>query len=1143
MKILLKNSTTGHAARLNGIAKVESKKGFALIVTLTLMVLLLIIAVGLLSISTVSLRSSGVSRDREIARGNAKLAMIMAISRLQELAGSDTRVTAPADALPENDEPSQLTGVWRSWEGTDHQSNGQPITPNYGSKSQQYTSSGSSGRFLAWLISGDGAEASPTSPPDLKEGANTVPLVAEGSLGIGTDNEVHLVPTEIDDTGAFAWWIQGENSKAFIKEPDPEPSDIDEWSQRLASHGLPDPTAFGFDDPDELNRLISSETFDLVSNSSSGDVASVKYFGDITSYSRGLLTNTANGGWRRDLSLMAEKWDRGAASGSLPTNGLPVFSAEPFEEEIERSLRLADDPGSAAIYPWVTADYTAMSWQALLDYVSLYKEVKTNASSSEPYFDAVATSSSDRISIQSIVARVHIAFGYDATKATNGAGDDVYTPRFLFKPSVTLWNPYNVAIENSRTKLFHLYNDSFPIKLYAKIGDQTETQVDMQDLMETSGKSPMMRVQASILGSADSTMKPGESRMFGKEGEGEGGIQVIYLDPGFRIEGSYVRNLSNGAPGITPGAAEDEFTYRWEPNVVNGDVSAYLQYFRGRNTTSVEGKNLNTTSTKYWMKTPAATVAEKLPMPELVNDNQTLKSAFEEDSPFLAISMGLRTFMNEDSSGELSKIHTKGYINTNPISTNRDGNVVPPFVSVEDSPYTWEVFAPNSWEDPFIPQSDDAAAFGADHSSYVGSSFQSGLGLNRWVIAELPTQPLLSLGELQHFDISYSNHTPPRVANAIGNSHASPHIGSGQVIGTSNSSIDHSYASNHVLFDDWFVSSITPDVVAFTQNENRTIEEVYADHLSLETPLRNRRYLPAKPLASGDASKAAEEILSEDMAWHDIAAEIEVEGMFNINSTSVEAWKAVLMNQRDAQVPQISMGAATADDWSIDLADSSGTVVSRTTVAGDPLSAADSAIAELADFTTFTDDQVEALAEEIVEQIRERGPFLSLSEFVNRRLSSDDDLAMAGTIETALMNLASSSTDNPFADIQAAFPQQATLPSDASSIYEYPEAAVGYATYGTPGWPRQADILRPLAPIISARDDTFVIRAYGEARNANTGEVTASSWCEATVQRKAEYVDSEDAPSEYADLQSDLNEMFGRKFDIVSFRWLSPDEI
>lgn len=1115
-------------------------KGFAIIAVLTLMVLLLILAIGLLSISTVAIRNSSHDGDIRKARANARLALTMAICELQKTAGADTRVTAPADALADSDGPPQLTGVWRSWEGNDHdKTTGLPIKPDYDSKSQRY-GSGSGGRFLTWLVSGENTESSPTSPPDLQKGDNTVPLLAEGSLGTGTSGEVHLTPTNIDDSGAYAWWIQGKNSKAFIKQPDPDPTKDEEWSRRLASHGLANPEAFGFDAPEDLKRMVSQKSFDLVSNRSPENHISAKYFRDITSFSHGLLTNTANGGWRRDLSLMAEKWSQ----GTLPTNGLPVFSPEPFSEESERSLRLSDDSSNASIYPWVTADNIAMSWHALMDFVSLYKKVQTNSSSGEPYFKVAPAADSDWISIEPVFARVHWAFGYDATK--NG---EQYTPRLLIKPSVTMWNPYNVAIESNRVSLLHLADNAFPINLYAQVGEQ-EAELDIGALLGNRVTSNRGRYQMSDSKCADQTWKPGESRMFGKPGiTGQStNWNWLAMDPGFSIDGSMKIALSKGS-GIAPGAGSDKFSYRWDhKNDASNNVTAQVDYFWSRNIDTADEDDLRNKSCDYKLTTPFSSAEEKLPLPDLVNDNQTLASAFEEDSPFLVVTIGLRTLMNEylDDPSAPAKVHTKGYINTKQIVPGVDllGGV-----SAEDSPYAWEIYAPNSWEDPFMPQSDDAVSYGKDHSSYVGTSFQAGMGLNRWSIAELPTQPLLSLGELQHFDISFKNRYPPRVANAIGNSHATPHIASDQVLddrGEGSGRVarhDHSYVSNHVLFDDWFVSSITPDVEAFTQNEKRSIEQVYADHLSMETPLRNKRYLPANPLRASEAEDAAVEVLSDEMAWHDIASEIEVEGMFNINSTSVQAWKAVLMNQRDAQVPQTSVGAGSADAWSTDLADSPDTVVSRTTVAGDPLSAGDPAIAKLATFTTMTDDEVGALAGEIVEQIKKRGPFLSLSEFVNRRLDNDDDLAMAGAIEAALMTLAESDSNNPFEEIQSAFPQQATLPSDASLIYKYSKAAEGYAAYGTPGWPRQADILRPLAPIISARDDTFVIRAYGDAKNAATGKVAASAWCEAVVQRKAEYVDSQDAPTEFADLQSDLNEEFGRRFVIVSFRWLSADEI
>ena len=123
-----------------------SRNGFALVVTLLLMILLTVIAVGLLTLSSISLRASSQGAALATARSNARLAMMLALGELQKLAGSDTRITARADILDQNNPP--LLGIWKSWEGSDHDLQGRPISPgNYKSDKEL--------RFLAWLVSGE----------------------------------------------------------------------------------------------------------------------------------------------------------------------------------------------------------------------------------------------------------------------------------------------------------------------------------------------------------------------------------------------------------------------------------------------------------------------------------------------------------------------------------------------------------------------------------------------------------------------------------------------------------------------------------------------------------------------------------------------------------------------------------------------------------------------------------------------------------------------------------------------------------------------------------------------------------------------------------------------------------------------------
>ncbi|MFD2255574.1 hypothetical protein ACFSSA_02705 [Luteolibacter algae] len=139
----------------------KHKHGFALVVTLTLMVLLTIIALGLLSLSTIELRKQSKGNDMLIARANARLAAMLAINELQRLAGSDTQVTAPASLANSTSDSYPATGVWKSWEGTDRQDDGLPISPEYSTKFQKgdatvlpEDASSSDGRFLGWLVSG-----------------------------------------------------------------------------------------------------------------------------------------------------------------------------------------------------------------------------------------------------------------------------------------------------------------------------------------------------------------------------------------------------------------------------------------------------------------------------------------------------------------------------------------------------------------------------------------------------------------------------------------------------------------------------------------------------------------------------------------------------------------------------------------------------------------------------------------------------------------------------------------------------------------------------------------------------------------------------------------------------------------------------
>jgi len=113
------------------------------------------------------------------------------------------------------------------------------------------------------------------------------------------------------------------------------------------------------------------------------------------------------------------------------------------------------------------------------------------------------------------------------------------------------------------------------------------------------------------------------------------------------------------------------------------------------------------------------------------------------------------------------------------------------------------------------------------------------------------------------------------------------------------------------------------------------------------------------------------------------------------------------------------------------------------------------------------------------------------------------------------------------------------------STYKYVNSIAGSGSsyQGAPGYLSQADILNVLGNAATPRSDTFTIRGYGEARDAS-GKITAHATCEAVVQRFPEWVDPADpVETAPAQLKSQANKNFGRRFLITSLRWLNSNEI
>jgi hypothetical protein len=198
--------------------------------------------------------------------------------------------------------------------------------------------------------------------------------------------------------------------------------------------------------------------------------------------------------------------------------------------------------------------------------------------------------------------------------------------------------------------------------------------------------------------------------------------------------------------------------------------------------------------------------------------------------------------------------------------------------------------------------------------------------------------------------------------------------------------------------------------------------------------------------------------------------------------------------------------------------------------------------------------EINNLASNLANEVKKRGPFMSVSDFVNRKVGD--------TNGDGVLNNSDITDQHRKGAIQAAIDTMSTntgvysLAGGITTDYSKHSPLVPSTTQnantatGIPGSVTQANVLRLLAPRISARSDTFRIRAYGEVRDADDN-IIASAICEALVQRLPEYLDDSDEPwVEYDPAESDpaknlnpINQKYGRRFEIQSFRWLDGEEV
>ncbi|WP_345783032.1 hypothetical protein, partial [Akkermansia sp. N21169] len=403
----------------------------------------------------------------------------------------------------------------------------------------------------------------------------------------------------------------------------------------------------------------------------------------------------------------------------------------------------------------------------------------------------------------------------------------------------------------------------------------------------------------------------------------------------------------------------------------------------------------------------------------------------------------------------------------------------------------------------------------------------------------------------------------------IGNSFADPMIPGNRVFVHSEISgdkehgdfWDHALMANDGVWDSWFASSISNRPTQIGGNGGReefteVLKNILSDKKDSTANVNSLEVLPNSRFSLNPGADKVENVineLSDSDGYKKVAKYVNVEGAFNVNSTSMKAWKSVIKGLRDRQllfnsstngVSPMNQDKNTAYFSRFGVASSDQSHVDDYGSVGITNGLTDGVAQAWSDLRKIDENTLDRFTENLVAEVKKRGPFLNMAEFVNRRLASGD-LGLKGAIQTAIDNTC----------INSVFDQVQSSVLNPSAPYPNPEAARGNVFTGAPGYLIQSDILAVLGNILTTRDDTFTIRAYGELTTKSGKSILSRAWCEAVVKRGVDYVDPTNAPETAAyevntstgsldrTQLSNINRAFGRKFDVVSFRWLSPEEV
>ncbi|MGE9268779.1 MAG: type IV pilus modification PilV family protein, partial [Verrucomicrobiales bacterium] len=447
------------------------QRGFALIVTITLMLLMAVIVISFLTLSTATVRSSTQSSYQAIARANARMALTLALGQLQKETGPDRSTTARA-AITGSSTHSQWLGAWQTGVG---QESSTPV----------------------WLVSGH--DPDPSVPLDDSQSL----ILAENSVNTSYE-ETLRAPAVVTDTdqqqGRYAYWISDEGSLARVDMgTETPPTSVAQRANRAQAPAEPGLTYFDPTNEGAWQAFLTADPGTTPSMSTvalaAGDGSAFTkaqlpeyYQFDLTTGGYGLPVDVHRGGMKADLSLLFDSTQEGNSAmirAHIGANPSPTGAAGGAAFNFENRISDPDRFFLTSI-PHSVSKPTGPNWGILWNYAKSWENVSNhrapitgalpNPRTDLRHENWIPYNHHDGVSgawdedfqhynhvIHPVLSTVQMTIRLRSVEGGTGSAEDpplgtYYHPILEIKPVIGLWNPYNVAI----TSKSYLINWAIP---------------------------------------------------------------------------------------------------------------------------------------------------------------------------------------------------------------------------------------------------------------------------------------------------------------------------------------------------------------------------------------------------------------------------------------------------------------------------------------------------------------------------------------------------------------------------------------------------------------------------------------------------------------------------------------------------------